>query len=164
MKIGLLSDTHSYIHPGVLDFLSGCDEIWHCGDFGSLDVADRLSEIAPLRGVCGNIDGREISQTFPLFLDFECAGIKVVMIHIGGYPGKYDFSARTLIEEEKPGLFVCGHSHILKVMYDKQNKLMYMNPGAAGKFGIHTHITAIRFDILNEKPQNLEVFDVKKSG
>jgi uncharacterized protein len=135
MRIGLLSDTHSHIHHGVLDFLQTCKEIWHCGDIGSMEVINQLKEIAYLRAVHGNIDHGEIVHLFPEYNIFELSGQKVLMMHIGGSPGKYSSTAKNLIVSEKPNIFVCGHSHILKIMYDKHMKLLFMNPGAAGKFG-----------------------------
>ena len=163
-KIGLLSDTHGMLDERVLEHFKQCDEIWHCGDWGSLEVFNRLSKYKPLRGVWGNIDGYELRSTFPQHNRFMCEGIKVWMTHIGGYPGKYDSSVRPAIYEQPPKLFVCGHSHILKVQYDKQLDLLHINPGAAGKYGFHKVQTLVRFEIDADKIQNLEVIelDIKK--
>ncbi len=159
MNIGLISDTHSYIHPGVLTFLESCNEIWHCGDIGNMNIIEQLQSIAPVRAVHGNIDSGDIIQTFPLFQSFSANGLKVLMMHIGGYPGAYTHKAKQLIKAEHPELFVCGHSHILKVIFDKSFGCLCMNPGAAGKFGFHKYITALRFKITNKKPTNLEIYE-----
>ena len=162
MKIGILSDTHGYLPPKVLDFLSTCDEIWHAGDIGGSDVLPRLSLIAPVRAVYGNIDDAGIRRESPLYQLFEIAQTKVLMIHIGGYPKRYEKNAFALIKEHKPDLFISGHSHILKVMYDAQNQLLHINPGAAGRSGFHLVITAIRLDIENREFKNLEILEVDR--
>jgi uncharacterized protein len=162
IKIGLLSDTHSYIHPGIFEFFRDCDEIWHAGDIGDMGAYNQLAEFKPLRAVYGNVDGNEIRLTCPERLVFNVEGVRVVMIHIGGYPGKYDPRARFLIEKEKPNLFICGHSHILKVLYDKKFDLLHMNPGAAGKTGLHTNITFLRFVIDGTNIRDLEVYDIPR--
>jgi len=160
MKIGVLSDTHSFLHPKVLNFLKSCDEIWHAGDIGSLEILNELSKIAKVRAVYGNIDDDKIRITCPENAVFEVEGIKVFMTHIGGYPGRYYHKARKIIDKEKPGIFISGHSHILKVMPDKKRQLLHINPGAAGNHGYHKTITAIRFVIENAKIDDLEVFDL----
>ena len=132
LRIGLLSDTHGFINPRILDFFSNCDEIWHAGDIGNTDTADKLGALKPLRAVYGNIDGTQLRMSYPKNQVFFSEQVKVLMTHIGGYPGRYEKEARQLIESEKPGMFVCGHSHILKVMYDKKHELLHFNPGAAG--------------------------------
>jgi len=162
MKIGLLSDTHGYCHVKILDFFNTCDEIWHCGDAGTIDVIATLKKIAPLRAVHGNIDYGEVVRTYPVYQSFVVEGLKVLMIHIGGYPGRYTPQARKLIVDERPGLFLCGHSHILKVIFDKQFQCLCMNPGAAGKQGIHHVLTALRFDIVNARVENLEIIEVDR--
>lgn len=165
MKIGVISDTHGYICPGIIKFLQPCDEIWHCGDIGNMNVIEQLQKIAHVRAVSGNIDYGDVLKTFPVHQVFSVEGIKVFMIHIGGYPGKYSSDAKKLIEAEQPEIFVCGHSHILKVMYDNSNRCLYLNPGAAGKFGIHKFITGLRFDIRDQKPVHLEVYEfLRQSG
>ncbi len=159
MRIGLLSDTHGSLPEKASEFFAGCDEIWHAGDFGNEDVAARLRQMAPLRGVYGNIDGMEIRTQFPETAIFSVEGLRVVMIHIGGYPGRYTPKARTAIRGEHPGLFISGHSHILKVMFDKKNNLLHINPGAAGKSGFHRKITMVRFTVNNGRMKDLEIFE-----
>ena len=163
MKIGLLSDTHSYLDDQIIRLLTGCDEIWHAGDFGSIAVSDRLNEIAPLRGVYGNIDDATIRQVHPKVNRFTVEGMDVMMTHIGGYPGKYHPDVREEIKADPPQLYITGHSHILKVMPDKSlNNLLHLNPGAAGKHGFHTMRTMMRFDITNGKLENLQVIELGK--
>ncbi len=162
-KIGLLSDTHGKIHPRATEFFSGCDEIWHAGDIGTMEVVEKLENIKPLRAVYGNIDGTEIRKDFPEYAVFQIEKLRVVMIHIGGYPGRYNQKAKALIEKFRPGLFISGHSHILKVMHDKKYNLLHINPGAAGFSGFHKNITMIRFDISNDKISNLEVLDIDRN-
>jgi uncharacterized protein len=163
MKIGLLSDTHSYLDDQIIRLLTGCDEIWHAGDFGSIEVSDRLNEIAPLRGVYGNIDDATIRQVHPKVNRFVVEGLDVMMTHIGGYPGKYHPDVRNEIKANPPQLYITGHSHILKVMPDKSlNSLLHLNPGAAGKHGFHTMRTMMRFDINNGKVENLQVIELGK--
>ena len=161
-RIGILSDTHGCLHPKVIDFFSGMDEIWHAGDIGNIQTALKLSEKAPLRAVYGNIDGHDVRLQFPEFLIFRIEQVKVFMIHIGGYPGRYATGIRQVLDQEKPLLFVCGHSHILKVMFDKNNKLLYINPGAAGKSGLHRSITAVRLIIEDSNLRDLEVLDIPR--
>jgi uncharacterized protein len=159
-RIGLLSDTHGYLDPKILHLFNECDEIWHAGDFGSEKLSSELSDFKPLRGVFGNIDGREIRQLHPLHQVFLLEGLKIFMTHIGGYPGNYSPEARKIIDLEKPGLFICGHSHILKVMTDKKRNMLHMNPGAAGKHGFHKIRTMLRFTIENGKIENLEAIEL----
>lgn len=162
MKIGLLSDTHGDLDPKVESFFKDCDEVWHCGDIGSTEVADRLAESFHLRAVYGNIDGWELRRMFPGRLLFECGGVKVLMTHIGGYPGHYDTGILELLYRECPKLFVCGHSHILKVMYDKTLNCLHINPGAAGRYGFHKVRTAVRFAIEDGNIKDLEVLELEK--
>lgn len=157
--IGLLSDTHGSFPDQTYTFFKDCDEIWHCGDFGNTLVADKLSAFKPFRGVYGNIDGHEVRSAFPENQVFEVGQLKVFMTHIGGYPGKYQFGAREIIQHENPGLFVCGHSHILKVMYDHKYELLHINPGAAGNYGLHQVITLVRFVIDGKQIKELEIFE-----
>ncbi|NDK56411.1 metallophosphoesterase family protein [Pontibacter fetidus] len=163
MKIGLISDTHSFLDDQIIRLLTGCDEIWHAGDFGSIEVSDRLNEIAPLRGVYGNIDDATIRQVHPKVNRFLVEGLDVMMTHIGGYPGKYHPDVRNEIKASPPQLYITGHSHILKVMTDKNlNNLLHLNPGAAGKHGFHTMRTMMRFDINSGKVENLQVIELGK--
>jgi putative phosphoesterase len=160
--VGLLSDTHSYIHPRILEFFAYCDEIWHAGDIGNLETADNLAAYKPFKAVYGNIDGTELRVSYPKNQVFVCGEVKVLMTHIGGYPGHYEKEARQLIESEKPGLFITGHSHILKVMYDKKYNLLHINPGAAGNSGFHHVITCVRFVIDGKDIRDLEVFEKER--
>ncbi len=161
-NIGLLSDTHGFFHPRIPKFFSGCDEIWHAGDIGSMEVVDKLEAIATLRAVYGNIDGGVLRKDFPEVAFFTVEGLKVLMMHIGGYPGRYSPKARTLIEKYRPGLFISGHSHILKVIPDNKYGLLHINPGAAGHSGIHKNITMVRFAIEKARPKDLEVLDIDR--
>lgn len=161
-NILLLSDTHGYMDERILDYASKADEIWHAGDIGQLKVADALQAIKPLRAVYGNIDDAQIRGEFPLNLIFEVEKVKVYMTHIGGFPGKYTARVRNILKEEKPDLYICGHSHILKVLHDKKLKLLHMNPGAAGNIGMHYVRTMLRFQINDAKIENLEVIELGK--
>ncbi len=163
IRIGLLSDTHSLIHPRTFEFFKDCDEIWHAGDIGNFQSAEQLRKFKPFRAVYGNIDGGELRMMFPRDLVFFVEKVKVVMTHIGGYPGRYEKTARELIVKEKPKLFVTGHSHILKVMFDKKYQLLFINPGAAGKYGLHKSITMVRFVVEGENMKDLEVLDIIKN-
>lgn len=160
MKILLLSDTHSYIDDRILEYAKNADEIWHAGDFGNLEVIDELKKAGTLRGVFGNIDEVKIRAEFPEINIFECEKVKVVMIHIGGYPNKYAPRVKQILKEEKPQIFISGHSHILKVMYDKELEILHLNPGAAGKHGWHKMRTMLRFEIIGDKIENLEVVEL----
>ena len=162
MKILLLSDSHSYIDDRILEYGKSADEIWHCGDFGNLEVIEKLEQIKPLRGVYGNIDGTEIRKIFPEVLRFKCEGVEVLMIHIGGYPNKYTPLAKKEISDKAPKLFISGHSHILKAMYDQKNSLLHLNPGAMGKVGWHQMRTMMRFEINGDQIENLEVIELGK--
>lgn len=160
--IGILSDTHGFVHPRVIDFFSGTDEIWHAGDMGNINVAEQLRKLKPLAGVYGNVDGQDVRVQFPEIQHFSVERVSVLMIHIGGYPGRYDHRARLLIEKYRPKLFVCGHSHILKVIYDQKYDLLHINPGAAGKYGIHKSITAVRLIIDGDNMRDLEILDLTR--
>jgi uncharacterized protein len=160
--IGLLSDTHTYLHPRLFDFFSECDEIWHAGDIGDLKTSESLSGFKPFKAVYGNIDGSEIRMIHPKTQVFFAENVKVVMTHIGGYPGRYEKDAKELLVQERPKLFITGHSHILKVMYDKKLELLHVNPGAAGKYGLHRSITMVRFVIDNSTIRDLEVLDIPR--
>ncbi len=163
-RIGLLSDTHGLLDERIFEHFATCDEVWHCGDIGSLEVVNKLIKFKPFRAVWGNIDGYDIRNQFPQHNRFMCEGVKVWMTHIGGYPGKYDVAVRPEIYRQPPKLFVCGHSHILKVKYDKTLDLLHINPGAAGKYGFHMVQTLVRFEIDGEKIQQLEVIELNKKN
>ena len=163
-KIGVLSDTHGFFDPKLKHFFGNCDEIWHLGDIGSIKVVEEIRKLKPLRAVYGNIDGQEIRKEFNENERFWCEEVEVWMTHIGGYPRRYNSHVRELIRKKPPGLFISGHSHILKVMYDKDLKLLYINPGAAGKSGMHLVRTAVRFEIRGKEIENLEVIELGKRG
>ena len=160
MKIGLLSDTHGYLDDAVFKHFEKCDEIWHAGDFGSMEVIEKLEAFKPLRGVYGNIDDKDIRLKFPEHLRFHCEQVDVWMTHIGGYPGKYSPLVKPEILNNPPKLFITGHSHILKVQFDPKLQLLHLNPGAAGKQGWHQIRTAMRFEINGDKIENLEVIEL----
>ena len=162
IRIAILSDTHGKLFPKIKNFLLSSDEIWHAGDIGSLEIIDELRKLKPLRAVYGNIDGIAVRQECKESLFFEVEKLRVFMIHIGGNPGKYSQDAKHVIEQEKPGLFVCGHSHILKVMYDQKHTMLYINPGAAGNYGMHNSYTAIRLKIDGKEMKDLEVLDIPR--
>ena len=150
-KISLLSDTHSVLDERFVPHLKNSDEIWHAGDIGSLDIYDKLNEISKVKAVYGNIDNHQIRITLASELFFKCEGVNIYMTHIGGYPGKYSITVKEKIEKTKPDIFICGHSHILKVMNDKINNLLFINPGAAGNHGIHQVKTMVQFIIDKKK-------------
>lgn len=158
--IGLISDTHGFLDDSVYKHFEHCDEIWHAGDFGTIEIADQLSAFKPLRGVYGNIDGQDIRLSYPEHLKFTCEGMKVWMTHIGGYPGKYNPKIREELYKNPPGIFISGHSHILKVMFDKKINCLHLNPGAAGKQGWQKVRTLLRFCISEEKIYNLDVIEL----
>ena len=160
MKVGLLSDTHAYWDSRYLESFMDCDEIWHAGDIGSVDLAKRLAEFKPLRAVYGNIDGQSLRLDYPKVALFEVEGVKVLMTHIGGYPGRYSPEIRKELYEVRPQLFICGHSHILKVMFDRQLNCLCINPGAAGKSGFHLVRTLVRFAIEDGMVKDLEVIEL----
>ena len=165
IKIGLMSDTHSHLDPKIFGVFKDVDEIWHSGDIGTLELCDQLKKVKPFFAVYGNIDSKDIRIEYPLNLVLEREGLKVLITHIGGYPGNYEPKARRKIEEEKPDIFICGHSHILKVMRDaKYNNMVVMNPGAAGVQGFHKIKTVLRFALNNKKIENLEVVELGKRG
>ena len=163
MYIGLISDTHGVFDPRFREFFSQVDQIWHAGDFGGgMELAARMADSKPLVGVAGNCDNHDLRFTHPLHRFFECEGLKVLMTHIGGYPGRYDPRARKLIDELHPDIFVCGHSHILKVVRDTKRNMLVINPGAAGIQGFHIVRTALRFHIDDGKIHDMEVFEVDR--
>lgn len=159
-RIGLLSDTHAYWDDRYLKYFEPCDEIWHAGDIGSMEIVEKLRAFRPLRAVYGNIDGQDIRQLFPLTARFEIEGTQVLMKHIGGYPGKYDPSIRGSLLVRPPQLFISGHSHILKIKYDKTLKMLHINPGAAGRYGFHLTRTLVRFSIDRGNFSDLEVIEL----
>jgi len=161
-KIGLLSDTHSHLDDKILAFFKDVDEIWHVGDIGNWEVVEKLKSIKPLRAVYGNIDGTDFRQEFKLVENFSCENIRVLMIHIGGYPGKYAKGIKQFLKENRVKLFISGHSHILKVMHDKKLDVLHINPGAAGLSGFHKVRTAIRFSIDKDKISNLEILELER--
>lgn len=161
-KILLLSDTHGHIDDDILKYVKQADEIWHAGDIGNLKVADAIKALKPLRAVYGNIDDAKARMEFPEHDRFLCEHVDVWITHIGGYPNKYDTRVKNNIIKNPPKLFICGHSHILKVMYDKKLNLLHMNPGAVGKQGLHKVRTMLRFTIEGEKIDDLEVIEFKK--
>ena len=163
-RIGLLSDTHGYLDNRILTYLSECDEIWHAGDIGNLETAHKLSGIKPFRAVSGNIDGAELRHLYPVVLRFYCEKVEVLIIHIGGYPGHYAPDARKEISSATPKLFISGHSHILKVIFDQKFQLLHINPGAAGIQGFHQVRTLIRFTIDQEIIKDLEVVELGQKG
>lgn len=159
-KILLLSDTHSYIDDAILKYVHQADEVWHAGDIGDLAVTDAIQKIKPLRAVYGNIDDAQARLEFPLNNRFMCEEVDVWITHIGGYPDKYNVTIREEIRKNPPNLFICGHSHILKVQYDRKLNLLHMNPGAAGKHGFHHVRTMLRFEINGKKIEKLEVIEL----
>lgn len=159
MKIGVLSDTHGYLDDKVFDFFKDCDEIWHAGDIGSIELIDKLRDFKPLIAVYGNIDSSEVRSECKLNYRLDREGLDIWMTHIGGYPGNYDRSIREIIQSNPPGLFISGHSHILKVIPDKRLNLLHINPGAAGYHGLHQVRTAIRFSIKNKKVKDLDIIE-----
>lgn len=156
-RIGLISDTHGTFDDVLQRFLADVDEIWHAGDFGNIETADAIAAFKPLRGVYGNIDGAVLRRVYPRWQQFECEQVKVVMTHIGGYPGRYYTGVADLLRTIRPKIFISGHSHILKVIYDKKLDLLHLNPGAAGLSGFHRVRTALRFVIDGDRIEELEV-------
>lgn len=161
-RIGLLSDTHHHLDDAIFKHFEKCDEIWHAGDFGSAKIADTLENFRPIKGVYGNIDGQDIRSRFNEVLSFHCEAVKVLMMHIGGYPPRYNAQSKKLIETHRPQLFISGHSHILKVMFDEKMQCLHMNPGAAGKQGWHKIRTLIRFSIDGNNIKDCEVIELGK--
>jgi uncharacterized protein len=165
MKIGLLSDTHSFLDPKVFVYFENVDEIWHAGDIGDVGIADALQKFKPLKAVYGNIDDITIQTRFPEDLFFSCEGMKIWMTHIGGTPPNYNPRIKKELSRNAPDLFICGHSHILRIRRDeKYNNMLYMNPGAAGNHGFHSVKTLVRFEIMEKKILNLEVIELGKRG
>jgi putative phosphoesterase len=163
-RIGLLSDTHGYLDPKIIDYFKDCDEIWHAGDLGTIDVTDELEKHKPVKGVYGNIDGGIIRRVHPKHQRFMCEEVDVWMTHIGGKPYKYSKGVAEEIKTNPPNLFICGHSHILKVQFDKLHNCLYMNPGAAGKQGFHHMRTILRFTIDGKNIKDMQVIELGKRG
>lgn len=159
-KILLLSDTHSFIDEQILKFVQQADEVWHAGDIGDLSVTDQIKALKPLRAVFGNIDDANARMSFPLDEKFSVENVSVWMTHIGGYPNKYNLRIKDEIQKNPPKIFISGHSHILKVQYDKKLQLLHMNPGAAGKHGFHKIRTMLRFELENGEIKNLEIIEL----
>jgi len=165
MKIGLLSDTHSFLDPKVYEYFDAVDEIWHAGDFGDVRVADELEKFKPLRGVYGNVDSKDLQIRFPENLWFNCEGVNILMTHIGGAPPNYNPRVKRLFDKTYPKLFICGHSHILRIKRDPAyNNMIYLNPGAAGNHGFHQTKTLVRFEITLGEIKNMEVIEIGKRG
>lgn len=163
LKIGIISDTHCIDDPRIAQHFAGVDELWHAGDIGDVDTYRRLESISPVfRAVCGNIDGAMLRRVCPEWLVFNTGGLKVAMTHIGGYPGRYATGVKTVLDTERPDIFVAGHSHILRVMTDSARNLLYINPGAAGTHGWQKVRTLIRLTIDGGKPTGLEVIELGK--
>ena len=161
-RIGLMADTHSYLDDAVFKHFEHCDEIWHAGDFGTIALAEKLAAFKPLKGVYGNIDDLSVRSVYPENRIFTCEEVKVFMTHIGGYPPRYNSRVKPLMLEHHPKLFIAGHSHILKVMYDEKLQCLHMNPGAAGNQGWHKIRTIIRFAIDGSDIKNCEVIELGK--
>lgn len=162
VKIGLLSDTHGWVNPAIYDFFKDCDEIWHAGDIGSTDVAIELEAFKKLRAVYGNIDDWDIRADYPQIQIFNIEDMKVMMTHIGGYPNAYNPDIKPILLEEKPDIFISGHSHILKVMRDPKLNLLHLNPGAAGLKGFHKKVTMLRFQIDGKEAKELEIYEADR--
>lgn len=164
IRIGLISDTHNYLDEAVFKHFERCDEIWHAGDFGTIEIAERLKAFRPLRGVFGNIDGYDVRSVYPQKLVWDCEQVKVFMTHIGGYPKRYAPGIKNELVSNHARLFICGHSHILKVIYDNEIKCLHMNPGAAGNQGWHKVRIVLRFAIDGSDIKDCEVIELGKRG
>lgn len=161
-RIGLLSDTHGMWDDKFYEYFKDCDEIWHAGDIGTLQLADKFENFKSFRAVYGNIDDASVRAAYPKTSRFKIEGVDVLMTHIGGYPGRYNSDVLKIIKEDKPQLFICGHSHILRVIYDKKYDCLHINPGAAGIYGIHQVRTLIRFVLDNGNIRDLEIIEMKR--
>lgn len=164
MKIALISDNHSYDGHDVLPHIEGCDEVWHAGDIGALESLDNIKEIAPIRAVYGNIDDTPVRAVYPLNLAWECEGMKIFMTHIGGYPTRYKKRVSRLLNKIKPDIYICGHSHICRVMRDAELNLIHMNPGAYGHYGFHKMRTMLKFSINEGCLEDLQVVELGMRG
>jgi putative phosphoesterase len=161
-KILLISDTHSYLDQKLFKYIETVDEVWHAGDIGDIGVCREIKKLKPLKAVYGNIDGQDARKLYPENAIFMCEQVKVFITHIGGYPNRYNLEAKKIIELEKPNLFICGHSHILKIMYDKKYNLLHLNPGACGIQGFHQVKTILRFAIEGSEIKNMEIIELGK--
>ncbi|HTA61813.1 MAG TPA: metallophosphoesterase family protein [Bacteroidia bacterium] len=161
-KILLISDTHSYLDQKLFKYIETVDEVWHAGDIGDITVCKEIEKLKPLKAVFGNIDGQDARKLYPENALFMCEQIKVFITHIGGYPNRYNLEAKKIIEQEKPNLFICGHSHILKIMFDKKYNLLHLNPGACGMHGFHQVKTLLRFAIEGTEIKNMEIIELGK--
>lgn len=161
-RVGILSDTHGHWDQKLAEFFSHCDELWHAGDIGNIETADTIAQFKPLKAVYGNIDDFKVRSVYPKVLTFQCEGVDVLITHIGGYPNRYVKEVLAQIKVLKPNLFICGHSHILKVIYDKKYDLLHINPGAAGKSGFHQVRTAIRLTIDGQNMKDLEIYEMQR--
>jgi putative phosphoesterase len=165
MKIGLLSDTHSFLDPMIFEYFKNCDEIWHAGDIGDPEIIHLIEKVKPLKAVFGNIDNKELQNSLPEDLWFPCEGLSIWMTHIGGAPPNYNPRVKKILKEKVPDVFICGHSHILRVKKDPAYKdMLYINPGAAGNHGFHTIKTIIRFEIKKASIFNMEAIELGKRG
>lgn len=164
MEIALISDNHSYVGEDILRHIEGVDEVWHAGDIGSLESLEPIAELAPIRGVYGNIDTQEIRRVYPLDQIWNCEGLKVYMTHIGNYPPKYYKRVRKKIMDERPDLYICGHSHIAKVMRDHQYNLLHMNPGSYGHKGFHKVRTLLKFSVIDGEIKDLRAIELGLRG
>lgn len=160
-RIGVLSDTHGFLDNRIFEYFKECDEIWHAGDIGTLKLADELLTFKPVRAVYGNIDGQDVRIVYPETLRFKCEDKEVLIKHIGGYPGNYDRSVKEILKTNPPDIFICGHSHILKVIFDKKYNLLHINPGASGKSGFHKVRTIVRFCIDKDTVKDLEIIELE---
>jgi len=164
MKIGLLSDTHGWIHPRLFEHFKGCDEVWHAGDIGNMETADAIAALWHFRAVYGNIDDAKVRSAYPQHLNFKAEETRVWITHVGGIPGHYDKMVEKDLAKNPPDLFICGHSHIAKVIFDKKRNFLYINPGAAGCTGFHKYMTAIRFHIDGKRIHDLELIELGERG
>jgi len=162
LRIALLSDTHNHLPPQIFKYFEECDQIWHAGDIGTISICEQLGKNKPLVAVYGNIDGQDIRKVYPKDQRFNCEGVDVWMTHIGGYPGRYEPEITRVLEQKPPKLFICGHSHILKVIYDKKYQMLCINPGAAGIYGFHAMKTMVRFSLEKGNIKDLEVIELGK--
>lgn len=162
MKIGLLSDTHSYLHPHIFEHFKDVDQIWHAGDMGDFKIIDQLEAFKATRAVYGNIDSGEMQKRYPEYQYFKINQVRFLMMHIGGYPPRYNQRSKELLNYYKTDIFICGHSHILKVVPDAKRNLLHLNPGACGKYGWHKVKTIMRFEVLENKIDKLEVIELGK--
>ena len=162
IRILLLSDTHNFLDEKIKKYAEQCDQIWHAGDIGTIKITDELKKVRPVIAVYGNIDGMDVRKEFPLHQRFKCEDVDVWITHIGGSPGRYNPEIRNVLQTIPPKLFICGHSHICKVMFDKKYNMLYMNPGACGNYGVHKVKTLLRFTIDKSNIKNLEVIELGK--